>query len=246
MPVFERDEVSIYYEEFGSGYPLLLFAPGGMRSAIEFWGKSAYDPTVEFASEFRVIVMDQRNAGKSRAPVTAQDGWQTYTADHIALLDHLGIQTTHIMGGCIGSSYCLGLLQAAPDRVSAAVLQNPIGLSNGNRQDFINMFDDWANNDLKAQYPDLTDEVIALFRQNMFGGEFVFNVSRDFVRNCATPLLICAGNDQFHPTATAQEINQLAPNSELILKWREPEVVAETVRRVREFLQSNTPVVERR
>ena len=33
MPTFERGDVSIYYEEYGSGYPLLLFAPGGMRSS---------------------------------------------------------------------------------------------------------------------------------------------------------------------------------------------------------------------
>ena len=37
MPVFERAGVSLYYEEYGSGYPLLLFAPGGMRSSIDFW-----------------------------------------------------------------------------------------------------------------------------------------------------------------------------------------------------------------
>ncbi len=242
MPIFERDGASIQYAEFGTGYPLLLFAPGGMRSAIEFWSRSAYDPTVEFASDFRVIAMDQRNAGQSRAPITAQDGWQTYTADHLALLDHLGIRQTHMMGGCIGSSYCLGLIQAAPERVSAAILQNPIGLSANNRHEFIKMFDDWAENDIKPQQPGLDDATLAAFRDTMFGGEFVFNVSREFVQQCNTPLLICAGNDAFHPTATAQEIDQLAPNSELILKWREPEVVRETVRRVREFLQSHTPV----
>ena len=64
MPTFERDGVSLYYEEFGSGYPLLLFAPGGMRSAIDFWHRSPFDPTREFATDFRVIAMDQRNAGR--------------------------------------------------------------------------------------------------------------------------------------------------------------------------------------
>ena len=90
MPIFKRDDVSIYYEEYGSGFPLLLFAPGGMRSAIEFWHKSPFDPTSVLANDFRVIAMDQRNAGQSQAPVTAADGWDTYTADHLALLDHLG------------------------------------------------------------------------------------------------------------------------------------------------------------
>ena len=35
MPTFKRGDVTLYYEEFGSGYPILLFAPGGMRSSME-------------------------------------------------------------------------------------------------------------------------------------------------------------------------------------------------------------------
>src|SRR5690242_10441879 len=104
MPIFDRSGVSLYYEEYGSGHPLLLFAPGGMRSAINFWENSPFNPINEFAGDFRVIAMDQRNAGRSRAPVSADHSWDTYTADHVALLDHLGVTRSHIMGGCIGSS----------------------------------------------------------------------------------------------------------------------------------------------
>src|ERR1700720_1550471 len=85
MGIFKRGDVSLYFEEFGSGYPILLFAPGGMRSSIEFWHKSPFDPTVELAKDFRVIAMDQRNAGRSRAPVSADDGWETYAGDHLGL-----------------------------------------------------------------------------------------------------------------------------------------------------------------
>jgi pimeloyl-ACP methyl ester carboxylesterase len=106
MSFYEKGEIKIYYEESGQGYPLLLIAPGGMRSNIDFWSKSAYSPIVEFANDFRIIAMDQRNAGKSTAPITAQDGWESYTQDQLGLLDHLGIEKAHIMGGCIGSSYC--------------------------------------------------------------------------------------------------------------------------------------------
>jgi pimeloyl-ACP methyl ester carboxylesterase len=240
MPSFEHGDASIYYEEYGAGYPLLLFAPGGMRSAIKFWHASAFDPTVEFASDFRVIAMDQRNAGLSRAPVRAGDNWQTYASDQLALLDHLGIQSTHIMGGCIGSSYCLGLIQAARQRVSAAVLQNPIGLSADNGPVFYKMFDEWAQ-ELQQERSELDAGTLRSYREGMFDGEFVFSVSRDFVRKCVTPLLVLAGNDDFHPTATAREIAELAPHAELVLKWREPEVVRDTVQRVRSFLRSHTP-----
>ncbi|MGH8012295.1 MAG: alpha/beta fold hydrolase [Candidatus Binataceae bacterium] len=240
MPTFKRAGVSLYYEEFGSGYPLFLFAPGGMRSSVEFWHQSPFDPTREFAGDFRVIAMDQRNAGHSHAPVAANNGWHTYTADHIALLDHLGIRRCHIMGGCIGSSYCLSLIKAAPERVSAAVLQNPIGRSEQNGAAFQEMFDGWAKN-LKSAHLEIADEAFASFRTNMYGGDFVFSVSRDFVRGCQTPLLILAGNDLYHPTPIAQEIAQLAPQNELIMTWKTPETVGEAVRRVRDFLKTHRP-----
>ncbi len=36
MPSFQRDDVQIYYEEHGTGFPVLLITPGGMRSAVSF------------------------------------------------------------------------------------------------------------------------------------------------------------------------------------------------------------------
>ena len=49
--------------------------------------------------------MDQRNAGRSHAPLRATDGWQTYTDDQVALLDHLGLETAHVMGMCVGGPF---------------------------------------------------------------------------------------------------------------------------------------------
>lgn len=234
MPIFERGEISLYYEEFGAGYPILLFAPGGMRSSIEFWHKSPFDPTVEFANDFRVIAMDQRNAGRSHAPVSADDGWETYAADHLALLDHLKIDRCHLMGGCIGSSYCLGVIKAAPKRVSAAVLQNPIGLHE-NRAAFYEMFDGWAK-ELRRARPNLAETAFASFRERMYGGDFVFSVDREFVRNCATPLMVLAGDDLYHPAPISREIGALAPHVETIEQWKTPDVVAAAVARTRAFL----------
>jgi len=235
MPTFERGDVSLYYEEFGAGYPLLLFAPGGMRSAIDFWHRSPFDPTQAFASDFRVIAMDQRNAGRSRGPVTAADGWQTYSGDHLALLDHLHIERAHIMGGCIGSSYCLSLIKLAAGRISAAVLQNPIGLSGENRTAFREMFDGWAQ-ELKAQRSDLTDSALASFRETMYGGDFVFCVSRDFVRACTTPMMLLCGDDLYHPAATSEEIARLNPAIQVVKSWKTPQAAPAAVKTVRDFL----------
>jgi pimeloyl-ACP methyl ester carboxylesterase len=184
--------------------------------------------------------MDQRNAGKSTAPISADDGWETYTGDHTALLDHLGIKQCHVMGGCIGGSYSLGIIKAAPQRVSAAILQNPIGLSPRNRDLFFAMFDGWAQA-LKPQHPEVNDAALRQFRDRMYGTDFVFNVSREFVRSCKTPMLILCGNDDYHPKETSKEIAALAPNAELVEHWKTPDVIGTTVKRVREFLTLHTP-----
>lgn len=237
MPTFEREGLSLYFEEFGTGYPLLLFAPGGMRSAIGFWHRSPFDPTKEFAADFRVIAMDQRNAGRSRGPITAGDGWHTYTSDHLALLDHLKIDRCHVMGGCIGSSYCLNIAQAAPDRISAAVLQNPIGMYE-NQAAFREMFDGWAK-DIKTQHPNVSDADFAAFRENMYGGDFVFCVSRDFVRSCKIPMILLCGDDQYHPAPISDEIARLNPSIEIVQSWKTPDAAPEAVKRVRAFLKEH-------
>ncbi len=81
MPVFKRGSVSINYEVRGSGHPLLLLAPGGMRSVAKMWTQQQgrprppwIDPLEELSENFQVIGMDQRNAGASTAPITSDDG----------------------------------------------------------------------------------------------------------------------------------------------------------------------------
>jgi pimeloyl-ACP methyl ester carboxylesterase len=243
MPNFKRDGATIHFEESGSGFPVLLFAPGGMRSEIERWGSAPWDPRKELSGEFRVIAMDQRNAGRSRAPVRPGDGWEVYSADHVALLDHLRIDRCHLLGGCIGGSYSLGLIEAAPGRVAAAVLQQPIGLGADNRQVFYDLFDSWAD-EVRPREPGVEGSVWRAFRERMYGGEFVFSVTRDFVRRCTTPMLVLMGNDIYHPQETSREVVALAPNAALIERWKEPEHLPEAVRRVRSFLLDHTPSAE--
>jgi pimeloyl-ACP methyl ester carboxylesterase len=239
MPQFERANISIYFEEHGSGFPLLLFAPGGMRSAPSFWERAPFNPIKELSSQFRVIAFDQRNAGRSRAPVTAADGWQSYTADHVALLDHLGIERCHLLGMCIGGAFGLSMVAAAPQRVAAAVLLQPIGHSPTNRDVFYELFDAWAK-EQAPQHPEATPADFASFRERMYGGEFVFSVDRAAVRVAKTPLLVLLGNDVYHPSGISREVAQLAPSARLIERWKDADVMPDTVNSVREFLLSNT------
>ncbi len=176
----------------------------------------------------------------SVAPITSDDGWQVYLEDQLALMDHLGGERFHVMGGCIGSSYALGLCEAASDRVTAAVLQNPIGLTAENRPKFYAMFDEWAD-EMRSTHPEVDDRVETSFRNRMFGGDFVFSVDRDFVRSSQIPLMVMPGGDDFHPRAVAEEIVALAPDSVLLSPWGGDEHRGQTLLRVAEFLGAHTP-----
>src|ERR671927_1224506 len=130
MPSFDHDGARLYYEEYGQGFPILTFAPAGLASVIKVWSEPSapINPITEFSDRFRVIAMDQRNAGgQSRAPITAQDGWHSYLSDHIALLDHLGIEQCHLYGQCIGGPFIFSLLKAQPQRIASAVIAQTIG-----------------------------------------------------------------------------------------------------------------------
>src|SRR5260370_35879396 len=152
MPTLKVPDGEIHYEVHGSGYPLMIFAPGGLRSELAFWRHSPsnatapavwVDPIAVLGKKDRVIAMDQRNAGRSRTRIDATDDWHTYAGDHLALADHLGLDRFHVMGGCIGASFCLTLCELAPNRITAAVLQNPIG--QGEQHDgFPNLTQEWA------------------------------------------------------------------------------------------------------
>jgi hypothetical protein len=119
MPTIEHHGAQIHLEEHGQGFPILTFAPAGLRSVINVWSQPSapIKPVADFTG-FRVIVMDQRNAGgQSNAPITARDNWDNYTADHLAVLDHLRIDKCHLYGQCIGGSFIINMLKHHPERV---------------------------------------------------------------------------------------------------------------------------------
>lgn len=240
MPGFEDDGVSIYYEEYGQGFPILCFAPGGLLSTIDFWRRPAspVNPITEFANDYRVIVMDQRNAGgRTRAPITASDGWHNFTSDHIALLDYLGIGRCHLYGQCIGGPFILSLLQTVPERFVSAIIAQPIGRVGDLAPGRSGSFEGWV----EQTKPNVSDGVLDSFYNNLYGPGFAYSVGRDFVRSCATPALVLAGNDAAHPFAIAEEIAHLMPNSEFIPEWKEGPALEAATQRMHAFLRQHTP-----
>jgi pimeloyl-ACP methyl ester carboxylesterase len=238
MPFMKRGDVKIYYEEFGTGYPVLLFAPGSLFSHVEDWHTAPIDPTKEYADEFRLIAMDQRNAGRSWAPIGPNDGWGQYTSDHVALLDHLGIERCHLLGQCIGGPFIMGLIQAAPERVSAAVLVQPSGRI-GPYHGKSGLFDRWREQ--LTGHPEVTPEALDQMKLNFYTPDLCHTVTRDFVRTVQAPLLVFPGNDEAHPFAVGEEIAQLAPNAEMIAEWRSGPAREAAITRIREFLRAHVP-----
>ncbi len=242
MPSFEHHGARIYYEEFGQGFPILTFAPAGLQSVIDVWSQPSapINPTSEFADGFRVVAMDQRNAGgRSHAPITAQDGWDSYTADHIALLDHLRIDRCHLYGQCIGGSFILNLLKHQPKRVVCAVLAQPIGRVGPLPSARSARFEAWAAS-LK-DHPEATPEVLDAFYRNLYGRDFVYCVDRAFAAAVRTPCLVLAGNDEAHPYAISEELAKLIPNCEFIPEWKSGAALTAAKARVKEFLSKHAP-----
>lgn len=245
MPEFTYRGVTIHYEERGSGFPVLLIAPGGMNSAIEWWERAAFNPLTSYEQDFHLVAMDQRNAGASTGPLDLDDPWGSYVDDQLRLMDHLGLETFHVMGCCIGCSHALNLIRSAPERVAAAILEQPIGIVEDNRSDFENMWRDWGRQLLERR-PDLDPPTLEAFGTRMWAGDFVLSVSRDFVRSCNTPLLVLPGIDHFHPTPIGREVAQLAPRAEVMEPWKDtPELIEQAVERVRQFLRQHRPAQTR-
>jgi len=249
MGFVENGAVRIHYEEAGSGFPLLLIAGGGLNSVIEGITGSypPFNAMKEFGSEYRCIAFDLRNAnaGQSSGPLEIDRPWDSHTDDQLALMDHLGCDKFMVLGFCIGGPLIWNLLKRAGDRVVAAVLAQP----SGSRPEMRDLFYDnnmkgWAP-ELVKRRPDLTMEQAEKFLTRMYrtDADFVFTVTRDFVRNCRTPMLILPDDIPAHPYAVAMETAMLAPNAEVsMFPWKEPpERIPLAVRQIRSFLRAHRP-----
>jgi pimeloyl-ACP methyl ester carboxylesterase len=249
MSVFEKGGVRIHFEEAGSGFPLLLIAGGGLNSTISGLKGSShpFNAIDEFKAEYRCIASDLRNAnaGQSTGPLEVDRPWDAYTDDHLGLMDHLGINKFMVLGFCIGGPFIWNLLRRAPDRIVAAVLAQP----SGSRPEMRDLFYDnnmkgWGS-ELVKRRPDITMETVDKFLTKMYrtNPDFVFTVTRDFVRNCQTPVLILPDDIPAHPYAVAMEAAMLAPKAEVsMFPWKEPkERIPLAVRQIHSFLRAHRP-----
>jgi pimeloyl-ACP methyl ester carboxylesterase len=253
MPFYERGDVRIHYDDSGSGFPLLLLPGGGLNSSpAHFTGNAPFHAIEEFKGEYRCITADLRNApsGQSTGPLEIDRPWDAYADDQLGLLDHLGIKEFMVMGFCIGGPFTWNLLKRAQDRVVAAVFAQPSGFR-PEKPDlaYQNNMAGWGPA-LCERRPEITMEQVDAFLTKMYRatGDFVYTVTRDFVRSCQTPILVLPDDTPSHPYAVAMEAASLAPNSQVsTYPWKEPkDRIPGAVRHIRDFLRAHTPVTAAR
>jgi pimeloyl-ACP methyl ester carboxylesterase len=165
-------------------------------------------------------------------------------------MDHLGIKEFMVMGFCIGGPFIWNLLKRAPERIVAAVLAQPSGSRPEMRDLFYeNNMKNWGP-PLTERRPDITLALVDKFLTAMYrtDPDFVFTVTRDFVRTCQTPILVLPDDVPAHPYAVAMESALLAPNAEVsFFPWKEPkERIPLAVRQIRTFLRAHKPATAAR
>lgn len=241
---YERGKVRIHYQEWGSGFPLMLISGGGLGGSKIDGLTNPFDAIGEFKGEYRCIAADLRTStGQSSGPLETDRGWDMFADDQLGLMDHLGIDRFMVMGFCIGGPLIWNLLKRAPTRIVAAVLAQPSGF----REEAPTlMFDTnmqgWGPDYVKRN-PDVTPAQVETFLTKMYkaNADFVFTVNREFVRQCRTPVLILPDDIPAHPYKVAMEAAMLAPNAEVsVFPWKEPkERIPLAIRQIRSFLRAH-------
>ncbi|MEJ2089980.1 MAG: alpha/beta fold hydrolase [Gammaproteobacteria bacterium] len=117
MPYVKTDAIEIYYEEEGSGDPVVLI--GGLTSTVETWGMQR--PAL--AERYRVVLPDNRGSGRTRVP--NDDGARSmegFADDVLALVDGLELDRIHLVGASMGGMIVQAFALAHPERLRSLVL----------------------------------------------------------------------------------------------------------------------------
>ena len=136
MPTYQSDGLTLAYESFGAGRPVLCIH-GFASSGKVNWIDTGWVETLVGAG-YRAIVLDNRGHGASAKPHDPERYYPTDMArDAVALLDHLGIERSAILGYSMGARISAFLAYEHPERLACAIFggmgMNLInGLSDGN------------------------------------------------------------------------------------------------------------------
>ncbi len=222
MPFCQKGDVRIRYEEAGSGLPLLLTPGGGLNSRVSNWPTAVFSAPEELKNDFRVITMDQRNANaaESTGPVPTGDAWDAFADDQLGLMDHLGIDKFFYMGYCIG-----GCFAGEADRSARPIVSSPPSSARPSATG--RRLPDYMRDSGKDVWrPELMREA-ARPQHGAWSLQYLHNLyrrfwpisstacSRDFIKNCRTPILVLPDDVPAHPLQTSIDVASLAPHAEI-------------------------------
>jgi pimeloyl-ACP methyl ester carboxylesterase len=265
MPTAQVNGAEIYYEEAGSGPPLIL-SPGGLQGVL-----SSYQPVIKALSQaHRVIAYDRRFGGQSNSPLVVQT-WDMVCQDVIGLMDVLGIETASLGGGSFGAAIAFGCAVRYPKRVRAIFPSNIAGGLICNAYLAMKLFksaemamtqgikavvdaftpddrfapftperaqyDSAYRKTLEAMQPEDFAQVMRDTIYALFDGPYLtLGMSAKRLKEMRTPTLMMPGNNDIHPRGVAEQVHRLIPNAH----WAEIRPHAEEpdkyVRRVLQFL----------
>ncbi len=114
MPYATVNAARLYYEQTGSG-PDVVFLHGAGGNHLVWWQQVA-----DFAGRFRCTTFDARGWGLSRGEMAV--GRFSLGTDLVALLEHLGIERTHVIAQSMGGRAVAGLTRLAPQKIASIVL----------------------------------------------------------------------------------------------------------------------------
>jgi len=119
MPRLPLDDADLYYEETGTGQPL-VFLHGGW-SNTDAWGRQVS----HFADDYRVVTVDTRGHGRTGPTDRRRYTLDLYVDDLEELLSTLDVERPVICGISQGGMVTQAYLDRHPDRAAAAVIAGP-------------------------------------------------------------------------------------------------------------------------
>lgn len=130
MPVAEVDGIRTHYRVVGEGPPLLMLSPGGFDATLAKWWDSESYKRIHIMDwlpdEYTCITFDRRENGQSGGRVERVT-WNSYARQGKELLDLLGYESAHILGGCMGCPTAATFASNYPDSTRGLVLYWPVG-----------------------------------------------------------------------------------------------------------------------
>jgi pimeloyl-ACP methyl ester carboxylesterase len=149
MPTLQRGNFTAYYEDTGSGDPLVLIC--GISADLTVWNSML----PELSTRYRVITFDNRGAGRSSAPDEPYS-MQLMADDLNALLDHLQIASTYLLGWSMGGLIAQTFAASHPRRIKHLVLLGTMLAPDG-------MFKNSITNWLNVRHSNMSPEQMARY-----------------------------------------------------------------------------------